>query len=1014
NNYIDPAVVEIKGGNGANMTASGFQKVGPGGGGGGGKTWLINPSLPAPVTVTVSGGQNGVCTAYANDPWGATPGQLGSTLFNLIIPVDNTPFKSNIDSVRIKDSATSCNSFDFKGFGYTNTNPVNSWQWFFGDGGNANTQNTSHTYATNGTFTVKLIVTDINGCKDSITKNVITNCLNSIGSIINSYTPVLALNPCDNKITVEDGTPFNTGDTVLMIQMKGAVIDSTNTAAFGTITDYKNAGNYEFNYVKSKTGNIIELKNKIIRQYDIPNGKVQLIRVPYYQNASVTSTLTCLPWDGSKGGVLVLNVQDTINLGANIDVGGKGFRGGNSPNTGSTTLYCSNNNYFYAAGNLAAAAKGESISVISNPIAWGKGSPSNGGGGGSGHNSGGGGGANGSTGGLGGYQLLPCTGSAFDNRGIGGHALTYNNALNRIYMGGGGGSGHVDNAGGSNMEGGNGGGIIIIRSKVITPNGFKISSNGDNARQCSFSNFSDCHDGSGGGGGGGTILIQNNNYLATTQIDAKGGKGGDLIIYNAPAGADKIGPGGGGSGGVIWFNSASNPANTSSGLNFGANGVIIPNANDPWGATPGQSGISLFNLNIPVASVLFKPNIDSVRIKDSITSCSSFDFKGFGYTNSNPVANWQWYFGDGGMAATQNTSHTYATVGTFTVKLVVTDINGCKDSITRNVNTSFLTMDAGPADTICTSNSTTLQSSASGATQYAWVPAIYLNDPTILNPVATPPVSTTFYLTATNAAGCSQTDSVRIEVRAANGFSVSPPVDICKNTSVQLNASGGDVYSWSPAGSLNNAAIPNPIASPANTTPYTVNITDTLCGFSTNLTTTVTILPLPNVRASKTNDIDCSTPQSLLSASGASMYSWLPSATLNNSNISNPIASPTVTTQYNVTGTDLSGCINYDSIIVKVSAANTGGYLMPTGFTPNNDGKNDCYGIKYWGTITKLEFSIYNRWGERIFYTTNPNVCWDGTISGVKQDPAVFIYMIKARTTCQPGVFRKGTFVLIR
>ena len=87
---------------------------------------------------------------------------------------------------------------------------------------------------------------------------------------------------------------------------------------------------------------------------------------------------------------------------------------------------------------------------------------------------------------------------------------------------------------------------------------------------------------------------------------------------------------------------------------------------------------------------------------------------------------------------------------------------------------------------------------------------------------------------------------------------------------------------------------------------------------------------------------------------------------------------------------------------------------MPNAFTPNNDGKNDCYRIKYWGTITKLEFSIYNRWGERVFYTTDPNGCWDGTISGVQQDPAVFIYMIKAKTTCQPEVFRKGTFVLIR
>ena len=204
--------------------------------------------------------------------------------------------------------------------------------------------------------------------------------LSTSGGIINDYTPVLELNPCKNLITVEDAAAFKAGDTVLVIQMKGAVIDSSNTAAFGTITDYKNAGNYEFNYVKSKTGNIIELKDSLTRAYDILLVKVQLIMVPYYNTANITATLTCLPWDGSKGGVLVLNAKDSVNLYANIDITGKGFRGGNSPNTGSQVLYCNENNYIYPKGSLTAAAKGEGIAIIGDNIAWGKGAPANGGG----------------------------------------------------------------------------------------------------------------------------------------------------------------------------------------------------------------------------------------------------------------------------------------------------------------------------------------------------------------------------------------------------------------------------------------------------------------------------------------------------------------------------------------------------------------------------------------------------------------------------------------------------------
>ncbi len=843
--------------------------------------------------------------------------------------------------------------------------------------------------------------------------DVLGGCItNPIGNIINSYTPVISLNPCDNKITVEDGTSFNTGDTVLLIQMKGAVIDSTNTAAFGTITDYKNAGNYEFNYVKSKTGNIIELKNTITRQYDLPGGKVQLVRVPYYQNATVTSTLTCLPWDGSKGGVLVLNVQDTVNLNANIDVSGKGFRGGNDPVTTPPVYYCYENNFFYPPDPDLASEKGESIAVISSSKSFGKGCIANGGGGGNSHNSGGGGGGNIGAGGMGGYQLegTPCNVPVpFDNRGIAGEDLAYSNATNKIFMGGGGGAGQSNNPQAFAGNGGNGSGIVIIIAGKLKTNNNKIIAIGNDGIPCGGAGAG-CHEGMGGGGAGGTALLKITTYLDNTTIETKGGKGADMTA----AGFTKVGPGGGGSGGVLWIPNATLPGNVTHTTTGGLNGVCTAYANDPWGSVRGQNGLTLLSLQIPFDNTLFRPNIDSVRIKDSITSCSSFDFKGFGYTNTNPVANWQWYFGDGGTATTQNTNHTYASAGTFTVKLVVTDVNGCKDSISRNVNTSLLTMDAGPADTICALTSTTLQSSASGATQYSWTPAIYLNNPSILNPVATPPVSTTFYLTATNAVGCSKTDSVRIEVRSANAFSVSPPVDMCKNATVQLTASGGDIYSWSPPGSLNNANIPNPIASPTSTTPYTVMITDTLCGFSNSLSTTVTVNPLPNVQASRSNDIDCSTPQSLLSASGAAQYIWTPTGTLNNPNIANPIATPIVTTQYKVTGTNLSGCINYDSVIVKVTKDNAGGYLMPNAFTPDGDGKNDCYGIKFWGTILDLQFGIYNRWGERIFYTTDPSACWDGTINGVKQDPAVFIYMIKAKTTCQPEVFRKGTFILIR
>ena len=90
-----------------------------------------------------------------------------------------------------------------------------------------------------------------------------------------------------------------------------------------------------------------------------------------------------------------------------------------------------------------------------------------------------------------------------------------------------------------------------------------------------------------------------------------------------------------------------------------------------------------------------------------------------------------------------------------------------------------------------------------------------------------------------------------------------------------------------------------------------------------------------------------------------------------------------------------------------------GGYLMPTAFTPNGDGINDCYGVSFWGVIEKIDFKIFNRWGERIFYSKTPGECWNGIYKGALQKSDVYVYLIEAKTSCGE-VFKKGTFVLIR
>nr|MBP6687568.1 gliding motility-associated C-terminal domain-containing protein [Lacibacter sp.] len=109
----------------------------------------------------------------------------------------------------------------------------------------------------------------------------------------------------------------------------------------------------------------------------------------------------------------------------------------------------------------------------------------------------------------------------------------------------------------------------------------------------------------------------------------------------------------------------------------------------------------------------------------------------------------------------------------------------------------------------------------------------------------------------------------------------------------------------------------------------------------------------------------------------------------------------------------VNGCGNIDSITVIATANNSGNYLMPNAFTPNNDGLNDCFGIQNWGLVTDFEFSIYNRWGQLVFYTTDPNNCWNGNFKAEAQSAALFAYKINAKNAC--GVIkRNGLVTLIR
>ncbi|HJW18344.1 MAG TPA: hypothetical protein VJ499_14535 [Flavisolibacter sp.] len=426
---------------------------------------------------------------------------------------------------------------------------------------------------------------------------VTLNAQTSISGVINSYHKVIDIIPSKACVRVDNASGLAFNDRVMIIQMKGATVNTTNTSSFGSITSLNNAGNYEIGTICSVRGDSVFLFKQLLRSYTVSD-KVQLVRIPQYDNAIVTDSLKAMPWDSTtgKGGVLALWATDNLVLNAPISVSSAGYAGGRyMTSNGNCSNFLAPNGYYYNATVLApqdGAYKGESVADLAINYSGGKGAIANGGGGGNNHNNGGGGGSNSNVGGSGGGNSSS-SGCTTPNPGKGGNALN-NSSGAKIFLGGGGGAGHA-NSGFFSTGGGNGGGVLFLQANTLYSNGYKILANGQDGGNT-------LGDGASGGGGGGSIILNINSYADAINIEAKGGNGGSENDDNTSGKC--YGEGGGGSGGVIYFKgSVPTGISTVTGgakgnkINSLGCGTITP-------GTAGTAGITVTNYSFSESSTL--------------------------------------------------------------------------------------------------------------------------------------------------------------------------------------------------------------------------------------------------------------------------------------------------------------------------------------------------------------------------------------------------------------------------
>jgi len=241
------------------------------------------------------------------------------------------------------------------------------------------------------------------------------------------------------------------------------------------------------------------------------------------------------------------------------------------------------------------------------------------------------------------------------------------------------------------------------------------------------------------------------------------------------------------------------------------------------------------------------------------------------------------------VSVSPGTTATYTVIGTLT---------GCSNSapatVVVTVNpTPTVSASAAPA-TICSGNSTVLK--GSGATTYVWMPG-FLSGST----VSVSPGSTTTYSVIGTTSGCSNVIPATVVVTVNPTPTITPsagPASICSGGSTTLTGGGATTYTWTPGG-LTGSTIS---VSPGTTTTYTVNGTKAGCNSASPGTVIVTVTATPTINVSPVSPIICPGGNVNLIATGATTYTWTPSATLSASTGSSVTASPAGSTTYTITG----------------------------------------------------------------------------------------------------------------
>lgn len=345
----------------------------------------------------------------------------------------------------------------------------------------------------------------------------------------------------------------------------------------------------------------------------------------------------------------------------------------------------------------------------------------------------------------------------------------------------------------------------------------------------------------------------------------------------------------------------------------------------------------------------------------------------------------------------------------------VTTADGC--IVMDTVEIGILTPDditAGPDVEVCFDANTSLLADFEGSGQW------YNDQGTLVFNGETEPtvtgVSDTYYILEVTQDACVLYDTVEVAVVEEPQISVDS-YEICEGELAQIEViSDADIFEWIDSDGLSHDDIPNPVAQPDETTTYTLLASKIGCE-PIEVEVEVVVHPNPDISFDyrpgflEGESLDITT---LVDGSGDYTYAWDLNAPLSCFDCPNPSVSADSSMQIGLTVTDQFGCVDSAYITAELlEVCDDRQIVVPTAFTPNNDGNNDRFFIR--GDAELILYRVFNRWGEVVFESQDKNEGWDGSYDGKLLNRDVFVYYIEARCKFDNSVIIKtGDITLLR